>query len=141
MTAADCHSEQSCNLSRFQELHSLEFVLGHPCAKWLHYIPPILSLLGPQRMESVGIGFKFRRRDLIDCTNDCLGSVEESGAWAQVDDMLQEQRFSTAVTTCCLDDVSTGTPDGQILLGLWDELVRRKMPRTHRRGTLWTSPV
>jgi len=143
--------EQHYDLSRHKNLWKLDVWLYHPFVAW-SWITQIFSRVTSKHLCALSVVLLPRKDHLADDLDTMLKRMEEDGVLARLDNILQEKRFSDTVAPhgICLgfghDDNAWTPVEGlfrtdpvfQRLCDRWDELVRRRMPQSHRRGILTT---
>jgi len=149
--AIDATVERNCNLSRHEHLWRLQINLWPPFAEW-SWIPHILSRIVSKHFQAMSVMLYLRMDDTAEDLDGLLTTMEQDDVLARLDSILQEKRFSGTVASrgVCIgivDHENVWTSGNEVIgmgsvlrerLDRCDELVRRKMPRTHGRGILST---
>ena len=114
----------------------------------MSWLSPIVSLANPENMQSLDVAFVPLPTHVGDDMENFLKRLDDSPILAQLDDILQEARFnrikpfyvriSMINSSKAVNDHIFGARQlaSQGEWSRWDELVRRKMPLSNRRGTL-----
>ena len=137
------NAERHYNLSRHSELRSLKISLYCTGTNGLSWLIPIISLANTEHLQSLDVGFVPMSTHAGDDIEAFLQRLDDSPVLTQLDDTLQEARFtpfylhmSIINSSQAVDEHIFGKGSVKGEWNRWDELVRRKMPQSDRRGVL-----
>lgn len=140
------NAEKYYNLSRHSDLRSLKISLYCTGTNGLSWLTPIISLANSEHLQSLDVAFVPLSTHAGDDIEAFLQRLDDSPVLTHLDDILQEAHFTRITpfyvhmsiinSSKAVDEHIFGKGSVKGEWYRWDELVRRKMPQSDRRGVL-----